>query len=88
MLALRGAVDGIMACVWCLLSPASRQVFLMRLLIAACLIIMLAGVLVSTGIVVHAGEAPLWAGPLAVVGDLAGIMMALIHLNKQKRCSV
>lgn len=84
MLALCGAVAGIMAGVWCLFNPASRQVFLMRLLIAACLIIMPAGWLVSTRIVVHAAEAPLWAGLLAVAGSLAGIIVALIHLNRQK----
>lgn len=66
---------------WCLFSPASRRVFLFRLLVAFCLIIAPAGCLVSLGCVAHAGEAHPWAGPLAVVGAVVGIACSIRHTS-------
>lgn len=82
MLGLCGVVACAMAGGWCLFSPASLRVFLLRLLMFFCLIIVPAGVLVSMGIVVHADEAPSWVGPLAVAGAVLGIAYSLFRLSK------
>lgn len=81
MLGLCSVVACAMAGGWCLFSPASRRVFLLRLLMVFCLIIVPAGCLVSLGIVVHADEAPSWVGPLAVAGAVIGIVYSILRLN-------
>lgn len=72
-----------MAGVWWLFRRYPRQSFLPVCMIALALIIIPASILVWTGVVVHADEAPALAAPLFIAVAIAGIVYAARRLKAQ-----